>query len=63
MTWNYRVIQDENWFYLAEVYYDETGRPDYYSGAVALCGDTEGEIIEDYVKMGSAFDKPVLQAW
>ena len=63
MTWNYRVIQTDDSFFIAEVYYDDTGRPEYYSGSAALLSDTEGELAEDYVKMGEAFNRPVLQAW
>ena len=63
MTWNYRVIQDDDCIYVAEVYYDDTGRPDYYSGPVPPYGQSEEGLKADYEMMGSAFDKPVLQAW
>lgn len=63
MTWNYRVIEGVGGHYIAEVYYDDTGRPEYYSSPIPPYGQSVEGLKADYEMMASAFDKPVLQAW
>jgi hypothetical protein len=62
MSWNYRVLQNENSVAIYEVYYDENGEPHSctMSPVSPLAEDVEG-LKKDLEKMEQAFDKPVLE--
>lgn len=45
-----------------EVYYDKTGKPEFYTEeAVGPGGETIFELMNDFDAMYKAFDKPVLK--
>jgi hypothetical protein len=60
MTWNYRVIKkhskllnennecivDEDYYYMAEVYYDKNKKPISQSDAIEITGSSKEDVIE-----------------
>ena len=52
MTWNYRIIKryskiaDEDYYYMAEVYYDKNKKPISQSDAVEITGSSKEDVIE-----------------
>lgn len=52
MTWNYRIIKryskvvDEDYYYIAEVYYDNDKKPISQSDAVEITGSSKQDVIE-----------------
>mgnify|MGYP003432318788 FL=1 len=65
MTWNYRVIQntkdDEDFYYIKEVYYDQDGNIKLYSeDSIAPHGLTYDELREDLEMMLNAFNYPII---
>ena len=52
MTWNYRIIKryskiaDEDYYYMAEVYYDNNKKPISQSDAVEITGSSKEDVIE-----------------
>ncbi len=52
MTWNYRIIKryskvvDEDYYYMAEVYYDNDKKPISQSDAVEITGSSKQDVIE-----------------
>jgi hypothetical protein len=52
MTWNYRIIKryskvvDEDYYYMAEVYYDNDKKPILQSDAVEITGSSKQDVIE-----------------
>lgn len=66
MTWNYRVIHtvinDEHFFDIHEVYYDDNGEPKFVTeDSVAPMGNTLDELKEDLQHYLLALSKPILE--
>lgn len=60
--WNYRIINDEGYLSLHEVFYDKKGKPTSWS--VEECspmGETLKEIKHDFKLMKQAFGRPILK--
>jgi len=60
MTWNYRIIhhnEDESYYGLHEVYYDENGAIDGWTEDALIVGDTKDEILETLAMMKSDIEK------
>lgn len=58
MTWNYRVVKfigddDEDFYELKEVYYNENKEPEYYGDAV-IAGNTVEEMWEEMARFEQA---------
>lgn len=61
MSWNYRVLENENGFGIYEVYYDDDGGINNISAApMEPYGETVEDLKWDMDAMNAAFDKPVL---
>lgn len=62
-SWNYRIIQDGERWYIGEVYYAEDGKPEGYTETGdALDGwDRQEDLITTYRLIGQALDKPYLR--
>lgn len=65
MSWNYRVMacdyNDEVYFQIHEVYYDENGNPDsYIENPVTVGGDNLSDIHWTLNRMKEATKKPIL---
>lgn len=61
MSWNYRVLQNENSVAIYEVYYDENGDPRSCTmSPVSPIGEDVEGLKKDLEMMKQAFDKPVL---
>lgn len=59
--WNYRVIASKDGYSVAEVYYDETGRPhSKLDGQPDLYAETKDELQADIVKILEATFKAPL---
>lgn len=64
--WNYRVIRnvdndDNEWFTIHEVYYNDKGEPDgVTANPVSLFGETDGELQSSLMKMLDATNLPVI---
>lgn len=62
MTWNYRVVEDENGLWIREVYYDSTGVPRSCTEfPSAPYGDDVHELVRDIAMMIRGTRLPVLQ--
>ena len=64
MSWNYRVINYGNSFYIGEVYYNKNGKPHSFTDAVVCAvfdeeADKEG-LEEELKKFNEAAEKPML---
>ncbi len=62
--WNYRVVKerynDEDWYTIREVYYDDDGKIRGYTDEIAPGGETV-EVLRATLKlMRSCTDKPIL---
>lgn len=61
MTWNYRIIDRADGYYIYEVYYTNDGRKDAFSlEPMYPYGDTLDELRSDLEYMQAALDKPIL---
>lgn len=64
MTWNHRVIKtkdgEDDFYYIAEVYYDEDKPRGYTEKPVGACGNSIDELKKDLERMLRCLDKPVL---
>lgn len=70
MSWNYRVLRttdccvDNQWHYIAEVYYDDQGKPEMWTPkAMRPGGTTLDELRGDLGYMLKALDAPVLEVF
>ena len=62
-SWNYRIIEDDDTFYICEVYYDADGNPEAYSeGHSHPMGSTKDALFLDIDLMLRAMTKSVLHA-
>jgi hypothetical protein len=62
MTWNYRVIENEEMFQIHEVYYNEAGEITAISeNPVAPAGESLEELAKDLEHYAEALKKPVLK--
>jgi hypothetical protein len=62
MSWNYRVIEHEEMFYIHEVYYNDNG--DIYAiseDPAGPAGETLEELKDDMEHYRQALDRPVLK--
>ncbi len=52
MTWNYRIVKknskvvDEDYYYIAEVFYDDNKKPIAQTDAVEITGSSKQDIID-----------------
>jgi hypothetical protein len=52
MTWNYRIIKknskvvDEDYYYMAEVFYDSNKKPIAQTDAIEITGSSKEDVIE-----------------
>ena len=52
MTWNYRIIKknskvvDEDYYYIAEVFYDDNKKPFAHTDAIEITGSSKQDIID-----------------
>lgn len=59
MTWNHRVIKTGEEYHLAEVYYNEGGKPNGWGEPFMLAESMEG-LQELLVQLKDALNRPVL---
>lgn len=61
MSWNYRMVRNENSVAIHEVYYGEDGEPHSCTmNPVSPLGKDVESLKKDFEMMEQAFDKPVL---
>lgn len=61
MSWNYRVVQENNAYTIREVYYDDNGQPHAWSSTGSLAyGENAAELAQDVELMVQAATKPAL---
>jgi len=63
MTWNYRVIHENGYYWVGEVYSDDNFNAIAYSGPIPLQAESIEELRDDLEKMEKAFSKNILEAW
>lgn len=64
VSWNYRILYDDQTYWVGEVYYDRAGKPNAYTGKDApdlFAWENLGDLIGTYRLVGFALDKPVLK--
>jgi hypothetical protein len=65
MSWNYRVVRevadDEDVFTVREVFYDDDGKPEYWSDACSPQGETHDGLRADLGYMLMALEQPVVE--
>lgn len=62
MSWNYRVVKDENRLYIYDVYYNEQGIPHgTHDRPTFVCGENIKEMKSQLQRMLEALDKPILE--
>jgi hypothetical protein len=64
MSWNYRVVKEEDGFYsICEVYYNKDGKIDGWISAPTFIfeGSSVKELQENLDRVRKAFDKPILK--
>jgi hypothetical protein len=62
-TWNYRILNDGNNWWISEVYYDNEGKPEgYIESAESLSNwSRQEDLVTTHRLMGFALDKPFLR--
>jgi len=61
MTWNYRVVNEEGFLGIHEVYYNDNDQPYMVTKVpIGVSGDSLLDLHDTYQLMAEAFDKPVL---
>ena len=63
MSWSYRILHDGKRFWVGEVYYDGSGRPESYTdpSVDTLCWDNLEDLRGTIDKIGSDCARPVIQ--
>lgn len=46
MTWNYRIIKENNCYSVCEVFYDENGTPHSWSEPITIVGKDKEDVLE-----------------
>jgi len=60
--WSYRVIEQDDLFFVHEVYYDDAGEVEGWSSEPAVAqGETLDELRGEFTSIGTAFFKPVIK--
>lgn len=60
MSYNYRIIKDEQGYTIHEVYYTK-GKPTMWTDEVVPHGETLKELKEDFKLYRQAFKRPILE--
>tara|TARA_Y100000385_G_scaffold83888_1_gene85979 strand:+ start:1975 stop:2205 length:231 start_codon:yes stop_codon:yes gene_type:complete len=61
MSWNFRLVREENVVSLREVYYDDNGKPELFStGEVRVVESIDEELLWYREKLIEALQKPVV---
>jgi len=61
MSWNFRLVRDEDVVRLREVYYDDMGKPELYStGEVVIVESIDEDLLWYRERLIEALQKPVV---
>jgi hypothetical protein len=61
MTWNYRIVKQDNIYELCEVYYDQLGKPMGYCSSKPI-GDSAEELQSVLDMMSEGCSRPIFDA-
>lgn len=62
MTWNYRIAKNQyGELFIIEVYYDEDGKAELWSGAIKPYGNDLEDLMRELDSMLGAFKRPIFE--
>ena len=60
MTWNYRVVKENDCYSIREVYYEKGKPTSWTKDGIPVYGEDYKDLVYDFFLMEKAFRKPVL---